>query len=162
MIKCASCTFENPEGSISCMICGLVLDKNTTLSTRSIAVATPSVQADRHHAHLDKMPEKGVAIYVGESKEPLILAARDRLTLGRRKDMPAPDLVDLTAYDAYRKGVSRNHAVLTYKDNRLYIHDVGSVNGTWLNGQRLKSYELYALQTGTSVSLGQLVIYIYY
>jgi pSer/pThr/pTyr-binding forkhead associated (FHA) protein len=59
-------------------------------------------------------------------------------------------------------GVSRNHAVLTYKDNRLYIHDVGSVNGTWLNGQRLKPYELYALTPGTPVSLGQLTIYIYY
>ncbi len=162
MIKCSVCTFENPEGSISCMTCGQNLDQHNTLTTRSLPKETEAISLDNHTAHVGKLPEKGIAVYVGESKEPLIIVARDRLTLGRRKDMPVSDLVDLTAYDAYRKGVSRNHAVLTYKDNRLYIHDVGSVNGTWLNGQRLKSYELYALQPGTPVALGQLTIHIYY
>ncbi|MCC7450253.1 MAG: FHA domain-containing protein [Anaerolineae bacterium] len=82
--------------------------------------------------------------------------------LGRRKDIAAPDLVDLGPHDAYKLGVSRNHAVLTYKDNRLYIQDTGSVNGTWQSGQRLKPYELYAIQPGASISLGRLLVYIYY
>jgi hypothetical protein len=162
MIKCSVCTFESPEGSIACMTCGQALDHHNTLTTRSMPTQTAIVSPNHHAAHVGKLPEKGVAVYVAESNEPLIIVARDRLTLGRRKDVPVADLVDLTAYDAYRKGVSRNHAVLTYKDNRLYIHDVGSVNGTWLNGQRLKSYELYALQPGTPVALGQLTIHIYY
>ncbi len=162
MIKCSICTFENPEGSITCMTCGQVLDQNSTLATRSLAMAASAEQAKHHTAHIGKLPDRGIAIYVGETKEPLMISSRERITLGRRKDMPSPDLIDLTPYDAYRKGVSRNHAVLTYKDNRLYIHDVGSVNGTWLNGQRLKSYELYAIQPGNPISLGQLTVYIYY
>jgi hypothetical protein len=162
MLKCSLCMFENPEGSISCMTCGQLLDQNNTLTTRSLLADSSSAPTNHHSAHVGKLPQKGVALYVGESKDPLMMVARDRLTLGRRKDVPVSDLVDLTPFDAYRKGVSRNHAVLTYKDERLYIHDVGSVNGTWLNGQRLKSYELYALQSGTPVALGQLTIYIYY
>ncbi len=113
-------------------------------------------------AHMGKLPGRGIAIYVGETDEPLIIAVRERVTLGRLKDGPAPDLIDLAPYDAYRKGVSRSHAVLTYRDNRLYIQDLGSSNGTWLDGQRLKPYELYAVQPGSPVGLGQLTIYIYY
>jgi FHA domain len=162
MIKCSVCMFENPEGSIACTTCGQYLDQNSTLTTRSVLNEVSPGSGNHHSVHVGKLPEKGIAIYVGDAKEPLVIVARDRLTLGRRKDVPISDLVDLTPFDAYRKGVSRNHAVLTYKDNRLYIHDVGSVNGTWLNGQRLKSYELYALQPGTAVALGQLTVYIYY
>ncbi len=162
MIKCSVCMFENPEGAIACMTCGQPLDQNNTLTTRSLLTETSSAVVHDHTSHIGKLPQKGIALYIGEAKEPLIIVVRDRLTLGRRKDVSVSDLVDLTPYDAYRKGVSRNHAVLTYKEERLYIHDVGSVNGTWLNGQRLKPYELYAVQTGTPVSLGQLILYIYY
>jgi pSer/pThr/pTyr-binding forkhead associated (FHA) protein len=154
--------FDNPDGTISCSTCGLNLDKQGMIITRT-GLQTPAT-ADQgiHRAHIGKLPERGVAIYVGQATEPIIVAGRERITLGRRRDVPVPELVDLTAYDAYRMGVSRNHAVLTYKDKNLYIHDVGSVNGTWLNGQRLKSYELYAIQPGAVVSLGQLPIYVYF
>ena len=81
-------------------------------------------------AHIGKLPERGVAIYVEETIEPLIIVVRESVTLGRLKDVPAPGLIDLTSYDPYWKGVSRKHAVLTYRENRLYIHDVGSANGT--------------------------------
>jgi pSer/pThr/pTyr-binding forkhead associated (FHA) protein len=162
MIKCPVCSHENPDGELICSSCGHALDRNTTITTRNLSVSDIKAEVSKHEAHLGKLPPNGLAIYVGQSNEPLIVTAKERLTLGRRRDVALPDLIDLTAYNAYRMGVSRNHAVLTYKDKRLYIHDVGSVNGTWLNGQRLKPYELYALTPGTPVSLGQLTVYIYY
>jgi hypothetical protein len=163
MIKCPVCTHENLDGALICSSCGYMLDRNTTLTTRSMVMpGSPRVEVSRHEAHVGKLPPNGLAIYVGQSNEPLIMTAKDRLTLGRRKDVASPDLIDLTAHNAYRMGVSRNHAVLTYKDNHLFIHDIGSVNGTWLNGQRLKPYELYALNSGVPITLGQLQLYIFY
>jgi hypothetical protein len=116
---------------------------------------------EAQEAHTGKLPERGIAIYVDGWEEPLIAVARDPLTLGRHTEMPSPDLIDLAPYDAYQMGVSRRHAVLTYKDNRLYISDVGSTNGTYLNGQRLVVYESYALQSGDELRLGKLKISIY-
>lgn len=162
MIKCPVCSYENLDGEAICSNCGHALDRNTTITTRNITVTGIKGEIGKHEAHIGKLLPNGLAIYVGQSNEPMIVTAKERLTLGRRKDVALPDLIDLTAYNAYRMGVSRNHAVLTYKDNHLYIHDVGSVNGTWLNGQRLKSYELYALTPGAPISLGQLAVYIYY
>ena len=162
MIKCPVCSHDNPDGSLACSSCGHILDRNTTLTTRNMVMPGSKTEASAHEAHVGKLPPNGLAIYVGLSDEPMIMTAKERLTLGRRKDVALPDLIDLTAYNAYRMGVSRNHAVLTYKENRLYIHDIGSVNGTWLNGQRLKAYELYALSPGSPVTLGQLTIFIYY
>ncbi len=125
-------------------------------------LVSKSVFPEAREAHVGKLPDRGIAIYVGATAEPLIIAVREPVTLGRLKDVPVPDLIDLTPYDAYRKGVSRRHAVLTYRDNQLYIHDVGSTNGTWVNGQRLKSYEQHAIQSGSPVQLGQLTIHLYY
>lgn len=162
MIKCSACMTDNSDGSLSCSICGQMLDRHLTLTARSIPLQPSRGDPSTHTAHLGNLPEKGVAVYVGSAQEPIITSAQERVTLGRRKDLPVADLIDLTSYDAYRMGVSRNHAVLTYKDGRIYIHDVGSVNGTWIDGQRLKSYELYAIEPGTPITLGQLTIYLYY
>ena len=104
-------------------------------------------------AHIGKLPERGVAIYVGETTEPLIIVVRESVTLGRLKDVPAPDLIDLTPYDAYRKGVSRKHAVLTYRGRSWYLEDLDSTNGSFINGQRIEG--VAALSYGDDVQIGQ-------
>ncbi len=164
MIRCTTCITEYPDGSFGCMCCGLLLEKSSAVNTRTAINPIVNTEVVGHVVHVGKLPEQGVAIYAGDSKEPLIVKLTDRLTLGRRKDVPVPDLIDLTPFDAYRLGVSRNHAGLVYKDSKIYLHDIGSVNGSWLNGQRLKPYELYLLPSGAAaaVSLGQLTLYIYY
>jgi pSer/pThr/pTyr-binding forkhead associated (FHA) protein len=162
MIRCSFCATDNAEGTIVCIACGRILDENLTLTTRTLLKSVPSVEPAKQNAHIGKLPSRGVAVYAGQSKEPVIVEVKERVMLGRRRDMPVPELVDLAPYDAYRLGVSRNHAVLTFKGSRLYVHDAGSVNGTWLDGQRLKPYELYAIPSGAKVSLGQLVVYVYY
>jgi len=162
MIQCPTCHADNPDGTLLCNNCGRLITQTTTLSTQPFAVTGTPGENGHHSAHLGQLPERGVALYLGTATEPLIFTIKDRVVLGRRKDIASPDLIDLGPHDAYKMGVSRNHAVLTYKDARLYIQDTGSVNGTWQNNQRLKPYELYAIQPGASISLGQLIVYIYY
>jgi pSer/pThr/pTyr-binding forkhead associated (FHA) protein len=144
-----------------------VLDKPLPVAmvTHRLPFVPPQTQSLGHNAHLDKMPEHGVAIYIADNKTPLIVSIRERLVIGRRQDGShgsAADFVDLTPYEAYKNGVSRDHATLIYKNNVLHIEDMGSVNGTRMNGQRLKAQELYEVLPGTMAVLGQLRLYLYY
>ncbi len=73
--------------------------------------------------------------------------------LGRGSEGPnAPD-VDFSNLDAVRLGVSRRHALLRPTQNRLFLIDLESTNGTTLNAipvgkgmaQRIKSGDLIAM-----------------
>ncbi len=52
-------------------------------------------------------------------------------------------------------GVSRNHAELTRQGNSYSIQDLGSSNGTFVNGQRVASP--HVLKSGDQIKLGQSV-----
>jgi pSer/pThr/pTyr-binding forkhead associated (FHA) protein len=54
------------------------------------------------------------------------------------------------------QGVSRIHATITVEKGRVYITDMGSVNGTRVNGNRLEPHAARPLQNGDIVILGKL------
>ncbi len=64
--------------------------------------------------------------------------------------------VDLSAHNGQGLGVSRQHAVILVKDNRIYIKDLGSVNGTRLNGSALAPQGEYRLRHGDELTIGQI------
>jgi pSer/pThr/pTyr-binding forkhead associated (FHA) protein len=64
--------------------------------------------------------------------------------------------IDLSSYGAPEYGVSREHARLHLKDQRLYIIDLGSSNGTFVAGQRLTPYRPQVLHEGDEILLGRL------
>ena len=63
--------------------------------------------------------------------------------------------VDLEPYGARTSGVSRQHAVIIVNDNRIKIRDLGSVNGTRLNGYTLVAHQDYRLRHGDDLEIGQ-------
>ncbi len=64
--------------------------------------------------------------------------------------------VDLSAHNGQGLGVSRQHAVILVKDNRIYIKDLASVNGTRLNGSALAPQSEYRLRHGDEITIGQI------
>lgn len=68
--------------------------------------------------------------------------------------------LDFTQFDAYEAGVSRIHAGLFGRENFLTIQDLGSTNGTLLNGGRLVPYQHVPLRDGDIVMLGDFQIQI--
>lgn len=62
-----------------------------------------------------------------------------------------PEL-DLADYD--RGHASRRHAVIERRGAQFVLTDVGSINGTLLNGQRLQAHRPHALQPGDVVTIG--------
>jgi hypothetical protein len=88
--------------------------------------------------------------------------AKDMI-LGRRDPTTgATPEVDLTPYAGYRMGVSRNHASLKLTDNQLNLWDLGSSNGTFLNGSRLSPHRPYPVRDGDEIRLGQMILRLFF
>lgn len=93
------------------------------------------------------------------SSTPLLVPFRHELALGRRDpstgNMPE---IDLTAFAAYRLGVSRRHAVLKADGEKLEVYDLGSSNGTAINGNKLAPHQPHILRDGDMIVLGKMVM----
>ncbi len=64
--------------------------------------------------------------------------------------------IDLSPYQAVDLGVSRQHAKLTRQSATIMVQDLGSTNGTFLNGQKLMPYQPRVLRNEDVLSLGRL------
>ncbi|AKG23345.1 FHA domain-containing protein [Calothrix sp. 336/3] len=51
--------------------------------------------------------------------------------------------------------VSRCHAEIHLQDDKYYLQDVGSINGTYLNQKKLESHTLYPIKLQDIISLGK-------
>ncbi|HLA43118.1 MAG TPA: FHA domain-containing protein, partial [Aggregatilineales bacterium] len=99
-----------------------------------------------------------------DTKQTMTIPIKDIILLGRPDPVTgkAPD-IDFTRLAGYRMGVSRSHAEIHwYHDNILKVYDLGSSNGTFVNGKRLGANQAYPLYNGDELRLGQLALYVYY
>jgi pSer/pThr/pTyr-binding forkhead associated (FHA) protein len=65
-----------------------------------------------------------------------------------------PDL-DLTPEVVPESGVSRLHCKIHQRGSSYWVEDIGSANGTFLNGQRLTPYLPHAIEDGDNLQLGR-------
>lgn len=74
----------------------------------------------------------------------------DQLTIGRDSTN------DIVINDAE---ISRRHARLTFQGGKFVLEDLGSTNGTFVNGQRLAGPRV--LKAGEVVSFGEQIVLVY-
>jgi len=74
----------------------------------------------------------------------------DQLSIGRDSSN------EISVNDAE---VSRRHARLTFQGGKYVLEDMGSTNGTFVNGQRLTGPRV--LKSGEVVSLGEQIVFVY-
>jgi pSer/pThr/pTyr-binding forkhead associated (FHA) protein len=92
----------------------------------------------------------------------MVVVVDDNVILGRGgEDNPHEVNIDLRPYGASEKGVSRRHARLHRTTSIIYITDLNSRNGTFLNGERLSPHQARVLRDGDEVHLAQLVFHIH-
>jgi signal transduction histidine kinase/pSer/pThr/pTyr-binding forkhead associated (FHA) protein len=91
---------------------------------------------------------------VGSQAEALEVDVGGDVVVGR--DRRAVNFVDLSDYRAEKLGVSRSHIMLRPTDTHLFIIDLGSTNGTTLNGHSIGVNTPYALLDDDLVALGNL------
>ena len=159
MITCPNCGREHDDTVKICDFCGEALSLEST---------TTHVFGDTDYE--EGRPQWGTARFNPRNR--LIVSERDskdqhifyfdeieEITVGRidPDTGEAPD-IDLSPYQASDKGVSRRHVMITRRDTALNIVDIGTPNGTYLNGQRLVANQPRVLRDGDEVRLGHLVL----
>lgn len=100
----------------------------------------------------------GAKLLVKIGDKQVVLDIEDVMLIGRRieGDDPKTYALDLGAYGGYQSGVSRQHATITRHEGSLYIEDLGSTNGTRINGFQLTARRKYRLRDGDEVEFARL------
>lgn len=99
----------------------------------------------------------GMAIFIAGHQEPISIIVQDRVTIGRYRDKgPTRNHIDLDRYGAFEAGVSREHAAVYREGAHFFIEDLGSINGTWVGGERIEPHMRVPLSKGSEVVLGSL------
>ena len=167
MIVCTNCQHPNMVGAVFCGECGQPLGAANPLTTQAIKTgqmkeSLEAVQASgRESEPVPSAPNNWVTLHLIDTGQVLPLTERSEFTLGRISEgQPIMPDIDLAPYQAYARGVSRLHAVLKREANKVFLMDLGSSNGTYVNGKRLNPHVDQAITNGDVVSLGKLKIQI--
>ncbi len=123
----------------------------------SIDISTAPLKTSAVTGPLDLSLPWVIDVRVVGTPNTIQVQVRESMLIGRSDaDQQVFPEIDLLPFNAFAHGVSRRHAVVEIQDSRLYIKDLGSTNGTHLNGARLKPHEPYRLRHGDQLTLGQM------
>src|SRR5436190_17306364 len=153
-VYCPRCGQENPEGARFCSHCGLALGRaggeRAGESTSTISLGTELAEAEPDEPLADSglveaLPSGSALLVVkrGPNAGSRFLLDTDLTTAGRH---PESDIFldDVT--------VSRRHAEVYRHPSGFTVRDVGSLNGTYVNRERIEETDL---RDGDEVQVGK-------
>ncbi len=122
-VECPICHFQNPPGEKFCEDCGFLLGSEV--------------------GELKAPPEEvmGATLVSRDGKEYKLKEGEN--LLGRES-------ADILLF--YDKSVSRRHALIIWEGDKCYIEDLGSTNGTFINGVRLPTGQKTPIYDGDEVA----------
>ncbi len=140
--SCEGCGHSNAAGSRFCSSCGRSLNSAQEASTESLETLGKNSEGSDFQT-----PSTGAALIVasGHQAGTRYAITSELMTVGRH---PESDIFldDIT--------VSRRHVELSANNVGYVIRDVGSLNGTYLNGERLEDSEAL-LTNGDELQIGK-------
>ena len=144
---CTNCGHKNPEGSNFCSSCGAPLVEGQGHDT-TVTFAPAELETDLDeevHISPDELEGgRGVLIVKrGPNAGSKFFLDSDVTGIGRHPDCDI-FLDDIT--------VSRKHAEIRRSSSGFELHDVGSLNGTYVNRERVETADLRA---GDEVQVGK-------
>jgi FHA domain/zinc-ribbon domain len=145
-LHCPECGFANADGANYCQRCGAYLADSDPPSDPSTASFRVGENDDADAVDLDELRTRGPALVIrsggGRAGEAFPLE-HVRLTVGRNPDSDI-FLDDVT--------VSRDHAIIVRRGAEYHLDDCGSLNGTYVNRQRVDSQ---LLRHGDELQIGK-------
>ena len=147
---CTNCGHRNPEGANFCSSCGVALAAGEQASgdstTLTFVPGELETDLDEEVRISPEELEGGRAVLVvkrGPNAGSKFFLDADGIAIGRHPDS-AIFLDDIT--------VSRRHAEIRRKDGGFALQDVGSLNGTYVNRERV---EKSVLRPGDEIQIGK-------
>ena len=147
-LHCPECGFVNTDGANYCQKCGAFLgDLGQPAESSTATYRIDESTGELVPVELDDMvAREGAALVVraggGRVGESFPLD-HERMSIGRRPDSEV-FLDDVT--------VSRDHAILVRRGDDVFLDDLGSLNGTYVNRRRIDSQRL---EDGDEVQIGK-------
>lgn len=165
MQTCTNCHSKQLDGTIFCAECGANLiparRKETTMSLGQHSSANEMEFAPQVFIPApDPQPDMpSITLVIMNSGRRIKLDMSDELLIGRKDNARSifPD-VDLGLDGGYDSGVSRRHAILSYTPSMYTVTDLGSANGTFVNGHRIASQVATRLSHGDELTCGTLLM----
>jgi len=162
MIECPSCGRKHRPGTLFCSECGVYLPAGGRPGTEPIpGRELPAGQArawggTRGGAEATQGIGRLLQIAVVSTERDIPLPPGEDVHLGRLDAAQNifPD-IDLTPDGGLKGGVSRRHCRIYDENGDYYVEDLGSANGTFLNGERLTPYLPHVLREGDQLQLGR-------
>ncbi len=135
-MHCLECGFVNPEGANYCQKCGAFLGDVARESEDTTIAYQVDDTGDLRAVDLDRVTAEGATLVIrsGGGRAGETFSVGDERTAIGRTPESAVFLDDVT--------VSRNHALLVRRRDGIYIDDLGSLNGTYVNRSRIESHKL--------------------
>lgn len=156
---CPHCGFSNPAGTSFCGNCGMQLtEKPQTLPKSETVepipepipsqapVPTPTGMVGRF-----EIKQSGASITVPTGNKEAIIGREDPVS------GIFPE-IDLDPHGGHDGGVGRRHAKLFVQDSQLMVEDQDSVNGTFVNRQKLNAFQPHPLNDGDELRLGKIIL----
>ncbi len=145
-VFCNTCGHRNPANANFCSSCGNHLEQAPEEHTVTLTPIDPDATDDELNVGIDDLPEGAATLVVtrGPGAGSRFVLDDDVVHAGRH---PESDIFldDVT--------VSRRHAELARSGGAWIVRDVGSLNGTYVNRQRIE--EQAPLKNGDELQIGR-------
>lgn len=168
MILCPNCLHKEIVGAVFCSECGVQLIFPEGVPTSSIKPGGPTISTAGFGGAFPNagslvqpsvVVDAAIALNVMSTGSVIPISGQEDITLGRVSEgQPIIPDIDLTPYKAYEAGVSRIHVSLHIADDSLSVTDLGSANGTRVNGRQITSHIPYPVNHGDILTLGKFKI----
>jgi pSer/pThr/pTyr-binding forkhead associated (FHA) protein len=141
-LYCSRCGHPNKDDAKFCAQCGAPLQGEPTLSLTPVE-AEDDASEEFPFPHDELQPGQALLLVKrGPNAGSTFLLDNERTTTGRRPDSDV-FLDDVT--------VSRNHARIERRGDSFFVQDDGSLNGTYVNGERVEETKL---ASGDEIQIG--------
>ena len=163
---CPHCHKENRSGALLCEFCGRQLVTLSDLSRYKTGKfdtiplrwrpIEPTITLDRpgsgflHQANF-------ITLQLLDEDENIKVKTQGHISLGRADaDSSWQPTIDLSPYGAVEKGVSRLHADLFFENDQVFVLELGSANGTRINGVAVQMGLAQQIRNGDELELGRM------
>ncbi len=104
---------------------------------------------------LDNLQEVKIRLKLPATGKEISTKGQAELVIGRAYKDARPD-IDLGPYGGSQAGVSRLHSRLTRQGDEWTVEDLGSTNGTFVNGAKVAPHQKKKVKNGDVIRCGQI------